>query len=425
MGLRRVRSSGARPTNLAFAGMVGLAPLDRTLRVKILTARIEDMICKSGKMWHNWEIGVSESATVSRRGQEMTDQKHEMDESRPFVSEARLRANRENAAKSTGPRTDEGKDISRRNAQTHGLTGAVLVPPGQEMEAVADRVRDWSASLKPADEFEAWLVEFAVVASVRMDRGNFLHDARCEMQAERAAACWDEDRRLLAEEIGDRLGTRPAQVVRKLRKTVQGCDWLISHWRALENVLNVLGAWEEAHRARAAGLLGIAPEYRESDPRIRADAPVESLREVIRGEVEELEGLKADGLQRIDIGQRNRAMDGLILDDSPESRLVRRYEAENKRAFYWALGRLAALKIKAAQAPPPPPPSPPAPAPAPTRPPAARPEPIFTPTASARSLNVGLIDEVPTFGPGPAPSRPFPENRRMRKAREAMERRRR
>ena len=164
-------------------------------------------------------------------------------------------------------------------------------------------------------------------------------------------------------------------------------------------------------------------EYREFDPRIRADAPVESLRELIRAEVEELEALKAGGLERIDAGQRDRAMDGLILDDSPESRLVRRYESENKRAFYWALGRLAALKIKAAQAPPPPPPPPPAPRPAP----ATRPEPIPALRMPAPAFVAGLVGEMPTFGPRPdvpAPARPFPENRRTRKAREAMERRR-
>ena len=37
------------------------------------------------------------------------------------VSEARLHANRENAKRSTGPKTARGKAYSRRNALTHGL----------------------------------------------------------------------------------------------------------------------------------------------------------------------------------------------------------------------------------------------------------------------------------------------------------------
>ena len=39
----------------------------------------------------------------------------------PSISEARLRANRENAKKSTGPKTARGKAYSRRNALKHGL----------------------------------------------------------------------------------------------------------------------------------------------------------------------------------------------------------------------------------------------------------------------------------------------------------------
>jgi hypothetical protein len=37
------------------------------------------------------------------------------------VSERKLKANRENAKKSTGPRTSRGKGFSRRNALKHGL----------------------------------------------------------------------------------------------------------------------------------------------------------------------------------------------------------------------------------------------------------------------------------------------------------------
>ena len=40
---------------------------------------------------------------------------------KPAVSEARMRANRENAKKSTGPKTARGKANSRFNAVTHGL----------------------------------------------------------------------------------------------------------------------------------------------------------------------------------------------------------------------------------------------------------------------------------------------------------------
>src|SRR5947208_3643749 len=44
-----------------------------------------------------------------------------------IVSEARLAANRRNAQRSTGPRTEEGKQKSRANALKHGLCSSVVV----------------------------------------------------------------------------------------------------------------------------------------------------------------------------------------------------------------------------------------------------------------------------------------------------------
>jgi len=61
----------------------------------------------------------------------------ETNQHKPSMSEARLRANRQNAQKSTGPRTARGKGYSRRNAVTHGLLSKKLL---------------FSADGKPIDE---------------------------------------------------------------------------------------------------------------------------------------------------------------------------------------------------------------------------------------------------------------------------------
>ena len=50
-------------------------------------------------------------------------------EAPPAVSQAQLAANRENAQKSTGPITPEGKVKIRLNAVTTGLTGRTAFPP--------------------------------------------------------------------------------------------------------------------------------------------------------------------------------------------------------------------------------------------------------------------------------------------------------
>ena len=50
---------------------------------------------------------------------------HVVDINRP-ISERKLLANRANAKRSTGPRTEAGKAASRRNAQKHGILSRVV-----------------------------------------------------------------------------------------------------------------------------------------------------------------------------------------------------------------------------------------------------------------------------------------------------------
>jgi hypothetical protein len=50
-------------------------------------------------------------------------------------SDARLRANRRNAQKSTGPKTAEGKGRSALNATRHGILSQVIYLPAEEMRS--------------------------------------------------------------------------------------------------------------------------------------------------------------------------------------------------------------------------------------------------------------------------------------------------
>ena len=48
-----------------------------------------------------------------------------------MASPAQILANRENAQRSSGPKTVEGKQAAGRNSLRHGLTGAQIVIPGE------------------------------------------------------------------------------------------------------------------------------------------------------------------------------------------------------------------------------------------------------------------------------------------------------
>ena len=86
------------------------------------------------------------------------------------ASEARIAANRQNAARSTGPKTPEGKERSRANALKHGLTGEGVVLPSGDAEEVERRAASFRSELRPSGEVGETLVRRAALMAVRMER---------------------------------------------------------------------------------------------------------------------------------------------------------------------------------------------------------------------------------------------------------------
>jgi hypothetical protein len=84
------------------------------------------------------------------------------------VSEARLHANRINAQKSTGPRTEEGKQRSRLNATRHGLTGQVLCLPSGELDALNAIIRQFEQHYQPTGPQEQHLVHMLAQLQYRL-----------------------------------------------------------------------------------------------------------------------------------------------------------------------------------------------------------------------------------------------------------------
>jgi len=83
-----------------------------------------------------------------------------MFETSSTLSEARLAANRENAQKSHGPSTPEGKAKAKLNAVTHGLTGhTVLFASPDEAQRYCLHVAEYEQQLQPLGKEECALVQ--------------------------------------------------------------------------------------------------------------------------------------------------------------------------------------------------------------------------------------------------------------------------
>ena len=79
------------------------------------------------------------------------------------LSEKQLTANRANALKSTGPRTPEGRAVSRWNALQHGVLARAVIPPALEQYESRDEfsflLQTLHEDLAPQSALEEMLVE--------------------------------------------------------------------------------------------------------------------------------------------------------------------------------------------------------------------------------------------------------------------------
>jgi hypothetical protein len=87
-----------------------------------------------------------------------------------MASEAQILANRRNAEKSTGPRTEEGKVASSQNAVKHGLLAARNVISSEDPDEFDCHRQLMLAQLDPAGPIERVLAERIVSLSWRLKR---------------------------------------------------------------------------------------------------------------------------------------------------------------------------------------------------------------------------------------------------------------
>ena len=299
-------------------------------------------------------------------------------------SEAQLLANRANAQKSTGPQTDEGKHASRRNSLKHGLTGAGVVIPGEDADEVARQTAAFLAELAPDGLPTACLLAGRVATLA----GRLKRSARHEFAAtaERvhlATLDFDEARIAEAERLFDALDEGTNRV--ELLAMPEGLDLLdaaLGELRAVaERAAGDPTAWSRGDSARLARCL--TPEVRTHaealgraldsgdlsgldrgivvtmDPaRVRTLWASDQVVGLVDAEREWLAetraGLDHEGIARA----RAAAIDLALVDDAPETRRARRYEAATERAIHQALREIR--RARRPEPDPTPKPSPPA-----------------------------------------------------------------
>src|SRR5579883_2633178 len=182
------------------------------------------------------------------------------------LSPARVEANRQNALKSTGPKTPDGKARSRLNGLIHGMRARTVVLPGEDEQEYNRRCEDMARELRPENALEATLVETLVASSWRLERCRRAEKAALTKQVLDA-----EDELLLAREaqvtsLVAHLTADPPAVVERLWRLAEGCAWMAEKWRQLGEALEEWGGWEPSQFHSALNLMGKRAEDIFADP---------------------------------------------------------------------------------------------------------------------------------------------------------------
>jgi hypothetical protein len=213
-----------------------------------------------------------------------------------MTSEYKAESNRRNAQKSTGPRTDAGKERARMNAVKHGLSAETPVLPDEDAAAFARHRDALLADMSPRGEVELVLAETFVSATWKRQRCERADTGLTTRNMQNADVEEDKQEQLRVISLGRRLfwdaggdlrfyphwqndgeprtscvhgpddPNDPARVIVELESTLAGCRWLLARWAELKERLLPGMTWQPQDKLKAIRLLGKEPLDAPDEP---------------------------------------------------------------------------------------------------------------------------------------------------------------
>jgi hypothetical protein len=279
------------------------------------------------------------------------------------ASPEQIAANRRNSMRSTGPASDSGKEISRRNGLKHGLTGEGIVLTREDEDEVTSLREELHAEMQPKTKLGRLLLGRLASMSVRLDQCEKRESAATAIRVRNSGFAFEDARRAEVEALFAQLEADPVNVVRQLIRTVEGTLRLIQALTGLRDRLTRTdrGTWNQCDHDRLERYAG-----RETAP---FGSMLFRLSRAIMGDLSYLEPQEGAGLddaarkawavsqmlERIDVElavhqahldtfdpnlhaiERAEAADLALFDPSHEANLVRKYEAAAERSLFRTL----------------------------------------------------------------------------------------
>ena len=128
-----------------------------------------------------------------------------------MATEAQIKANQENAKKSTGPATSEGKQRSSMNAMIHGIFSKIPLLPGENQEQFKLLEDEIIKAYQPTDAMEYHLVQRIYLTCIRQIRLREAEAAKLEISMMPEVMCksvtqlfeHNSDKKFNAEDISE------------------------------------------------------------------------------------------------------------------------------------------------------------------------------------------------------------------------------
>jgi hypothetical protein len=249
-----------------------------------------------------------------------------------MATERQIQANRLNALKSTGPRTLEGKAISRANAVKHGLAADILVSDSLQ-DALAARLDEWRDHYKPDTPDADFAVGAAVACTFRIEECQANLEAIVGEHCSRARRTWDLDRKAEAAILAGRLSKRPEVILPQLEASKHGVEFVMNLWQRLAlSLQSKKEVWSEAEVATAFDLCGIPRHLRDGRVPFDPAEPEADLQEYRRifvvDQVRRLVDSLSGGLDRVDWEAKGYTASAAFALTTKRAALVLRYERE-------------------------------------------------------------------------------------------------
>jgi hypothetical protein len=304
----------------------------------------------------------------------------------------RRKINIANAQASTGPKSELGRQIARKNALTHGLTATVLTLPNEDENVVQFQINQWVDYYAPQAPGEMVLVEEAARSAIRLRRCARHETALLTEQVNTVVERREQDNKNRVTEICGDLASEPEDAARALQSFAAGVNYLLERWHALDEELDTDGYWPENEslieavrylganpdEPATAGLdgftlcLGAAVLHPECDPKYLRDllgkdlnaeyralhgarpfdkaTALASVKEIIAGQIEHLEALQSRSQKHEAAALAVAREQAVIPEDSPAARHWMRYHREATSAFHRAYRELEKLRVARCEA---------------------------------------------------------------------------